>query len=194
MLTIKEQFIHIEKIKKNIFTIFVAPIISINEAMEFIEQNRDNSATHNCWAYSVNGEYRFTDDGEPSSTAGKPIYSSILYSKLDNIVVLVVRESSGVKLGTGGLIRAYGGFTKNAIELAEVVEFKDIETVNFETSFDLIGKIYHIANEFSAIKECEEFKENGVIFSFSIEKNLEKEFLDKITNISKGEITSFTQQ
>ena len=78
-------------------------------ALAFIEAHSKADATHNCWAFRIGEEYRFNDDGEPGGTAGRPILAAIEGRDLTNTVVLVIRYFGGVKLGTGGLVRAYGG-------------------------------------------------------------------------------------
>ena len=81
--------------------------------MRFFAANSDPEATHNCWAYKIGQEYRFNDDGEPGGTAGRPILQAIEGQGMDRVAVLVVRWFGGVKLGAGGLVRAYGGCAAN---------------------------------------------------------------------------------
>src|SRR5690606_15854481 len=98
-----------QEIKKSRFLALAAPIVDENEARGFLAQHSDPGANHNCWAWRLGQNYRFNDDGEPSGTAGKPILQAIDGQALDNVVVLVIRWFGGVLLGSGGLIRAYGG-------------------------------------------------------------------------------------
>ena len=72
-------------------------------------RGRYPEATHHCWAYRIGGAYRFNDDGEPGGTAGAPILRAIEGQGVDHVMVIVVRFYGGVKLGTGGLVRAYSG-------------------------------------------------------------------------------------
>ncbi|MHA6731039.1 IMPACT family protein [Devosia sp. A369] len=78
-------------------------------AKAFVAAHSDPTANHNCWAWRVGQSYRFNDDGEPSGTAGKPILQAIDGQALDRVAVVVTRWFGGVLLGSGGLIRAYGG-------------------------------------------------------------------------------------
>lgn len=96
-------------IKKSRFVAHAVPVASIDEARTFFARLHDASATHNCWAYRIGQAYRFNDDGEPSGTAGKPILQAIDGQGLDGVAVVVIRWFGGVKLGAGGLVRAYGG-------------------------------------------------------------------------------------
>ena len=87
----------------------------------------DLTANHNCWAFRIGQTYRFNDDGEPSGTAGKPILQAIDGQSLDHIAVVVTRWFGGTLLGSGGLIRAYGGTAAMCLRAAEKTEV--IETV-----------------------------------------------------------------
>ncbi|KAA0969041.1 YigZ family protein [Aureimonas fodinaquatilis] len=98
-----------QEIRKSRFIALAAPISDEAAAKEFISQHSDPSANHNCWAWRIGQAYRFNDDGEPSGTAGKPILQAIDGQSLDGVVVVVIRWFGGILLGSGGLIRAYGG-------------------------------------------------------------------------------------
>ncbi|KQZ60512.1 hypothetical protein ASD54_23280 [Rhizobium sp. Root149] len=98
-----------QDIKKSRFLALAAPVSDEAEAKAFIAENSDRNANHNCWAWRIGQNYRFNDDGEPSGTAGKPILQTIDGQQLTNIVVLVTRWFGGILLGSGGLVRAYGG-------------------------------------------------------------------------------------
>ena len=98
-----------QEIKKSRFAAVAGPVASEAAAKEFIAAHSDPSANHNCWAWRIGQNYRFSDDGEPSGTAGKPILQAIDGHWLDGVAVVVTRWFGGVLLGSGGLIRAYGG-------------------------------------------------------------------------------------
>ena len=98
-----------QDIKKSRFLALAAPVSDEAEAKAFIAENSDRNANHNCWAWRIGQSYRFNDDGEPSGTAGKPILQAIDGQQLTDIVVLVTRWFGGILLGSGGLVRAYGG-------------------------------------------------------------------------------------
>lgn len=99
---------HAVEIRKSRFLAQAAPASSPEAAMAFIDSLRDNGGGHRCWAYRIGQAYRFNDDGEPSSSAGKPILAAIDGQGFDQVVVVVTRWFGGIKLGIGGLIRAYG--------------------------------------------------------------------------------------
>ena len=127
MLTLDVECTFAEEIKKSRFIAHAAPAVSPEEALAFIARRSDPSATHNCWAYRVEQQYRSSDDGEPGGTAGRPILAAIDRAGLDRVAVLVVRHFGGIKLGAGGLSRAYGGVAASCLAKARKRPF--VETV-----------------------------------------------------------------
>src|SRR5215467_2005904 len=109
-LTIAQNAISRADIKGSEFISRCARVANAAEAMAFIESVRREhpDATHNCWAYRISpNEYRFSDDGEPGGTAGQPIQQAVAAMNLEEVCVVVTRYYGGVKLGAGGLARAY---------------------------------------------------------------------------------------
>lgn len=98
-----------EDIKKSRFQAFATPVESEQDVKDFLALCKDTTTTHQCWAWKIGHHVRFNDDGEPSGTAGRPILATIEGNELTNVLVLVNRWYGGIKLGTGGLVRAYGG-------------------------------------------------------------------------------------
>ncbi|OZI75002.1 IMPACT family protein [Bordetella genomosp. 12] len=111
-----------EDIKKSRFAAHATPVDSVAEAMAFFAAFSVAEATHNCWAYRIGNEYRYNDDGEPGGTAGRPILQAIDGQGLDRVAVLVVRWFGGVKLGAGGLVRAYGGCAANCLRAGQYLD------------------------------------------------------------------------
>lgn len=108
-----------QDIKKSRFIAFAAPVADEQAAKDFILAHSDMSANHNCWAWRTGATYRFNDDGEPSGTAGKPILQAIDGQSLDHVAVVVIRWFGGILLGSGGLMRAYGGTAAACLRTAE---------------------------------------------------------------------------
>jgi putative IMPACT (imprinted ancient) family translation regulator len=108
-------------VKKSKFLVFVVPCQSIDEAMRIFTNMKDDKASHNCWAFRCSNPMleRCSDDGEPGGSAGRPILSAIASEGLVDVFVLVTRHFGGIKLGTGGLARAYGGAAREALRLSE---------------------------------------------------------------------------
>ena len=112
---------HEQEIKKSRFLAQAAPVDAPEAALAFVQDVADPAATHNCWAYRIGQAYRFNDDGEPGGTAGRPILQAIEGQGIDRAVVVVTRWYGGIKLGAGGLARAYGGTAAECLRLAERV-------------------------------------------------------------------------
>lgn len=98
-----------QEVKKSRFLAVAGPISSEGEARDFVTRHSKPEANHNCWAWRVGQSYRFSDDREPSGTAGKPILQVLDGQALDRVAVVVTRWFGGILLGSGGLVRAYGG-------------------------------------------------------------------------------------
>jgi len=108
-----------QEIKKSRFLAVCGPVDDEGSARAFISQHCDATANHNCWAYRIGQTYRFSDDGEPSGTAGKPILAALDGQGLDRVAVVVTRWFGGILLGSGGLMRAYGGTAALCLRAAE---------------------------------------------------------------------------
>lgn len=118
MFTLTETQTFAQEVRKSRFLAVAGPVASETEAKAFIAQHADPRATHNCWAWRIGQDYRFHDDGEPGGTAGKPILLAIDGHALDTTAVLVTRWFGGILLGSGGLMRAYGGTAAKCLDAA----------------------------------------------------------------------------
>lgn len=134
--TLENEIYFEEDIKKSRFQAIAAPVDSEQAVKEFLELHKDISTTHQCWAWKVGHTVRFNDDGEPSGTAGRPILAVIEGNDLTNVIVLVNRWYGGVKLGTGGLVRAYGGCAGQCLIQAEKIELIEKKIVRFKCLFN----------------------------------------------------------
>lgn len=135
--------------KKSRFIAAVGHVESEEEAAEFIEKIRKKhyNATHNCFAYTAGGRMelqRFSDDGEPQGTAGKPILDVLLGEELHNTVVVVTRYFGGTLLGTGGLVRAYSHAAKEGLAASTIITRKYASKLEIETDYTGLGKIQYI--------------------------------------------------
>ena len=125
-----------EEIKKSRFQAIAVPVENEQAVKDFLETHKDLSTAHQCWAWKIGHNVRFNDDGEPSGTAGRPILATIEGNELTNILVLVNRWYGGIKLGTGGLVRAYGGCAGQCLLLAEKIELIEKKKVSFVCQFN----------------------------------------------------------
>jgi len=147
--TISEGYITEQRSK---FISGAIPVQTPEEVKEIIESFRKKyyDATHVCWAYMLGVErlhFRTNDDGEPSSTAGKPILGVINSHGVTDILIVVVRYFGGVKLGTSGLIAAYRAATLDAISNAKIVEKTVDETIFIKFSFPFLNNVMKIVKE-----------------------------------------------
>ena len=145
-ITIKEDSYDEFVEKKSTFITHLIRINSEEEAREFIQKMKKKhyDATHvcSCYVYGDNNEItRANDDGEPSGTAGAPMLDVLVKNEIKNVCATVIRYYGGTKLGTGGLVRAYGGGVINALKNATLVERKDAFEVRLELDYSLNGKI-----------------------------------------------------
>ena len=135
--------------KKSRFIANVMPVQTEEEALGYIEAMRKQywDARHNCYAYVIGEKaqlVRFSDDGEPSGTAGKPILEVLLGAEIRNVVVVVTRYFGGTLLGTGGLVRAYTQATQAGINASDVRTMKYGTMLEITTDYNGIGKIQYI--------------------------------------------------
>lgn len=137
--------------KKSRFIGQIQPVTSEEEAYAFIEKikKKHYDARHNCFAFSIGEEMpllRFSDDGEPQGTAGKPILEVINGSGIHNICIVVTRYFGGTLLGTGGLVRAYTDASKEALKNCETKLMQRLIPVDIKTNYTDMGKIQYILN------------------------------------------------
>ncbi|MDR6599542.1 putative YigZ family protein [Achromobacter deleyi] len=175
-----------EDIKKSRFAAYAAPVSSVDEAMRFFAEHSDVEATHNCWAYRIGQEYRFNDDGEPGGTAGRPILQAIEGQDMDRVAVLVVRWYGGIKLGAGGLVRAYGGCAANCLRLGERTEIVDLATVTCMCGFAELALLKSRLAQAGAIIQQEDFNEDGVALCFAVPRTVAGDLEVTVANITRG--------
>lgn len=141
--------------KNSDFLTFLHPVTSREEAMEHIEMYRKKypDANHVCWAYVIGNTRQpktqaFSDDGEPTGTAGKPMLHVLTERDVGNSLAVVVRYFGGVKLGAGGLVRAYSGAVSDAVNHAELVQVIPSVQMQILVDFAKETKIRHIVNQY----------------------------------------------
>ena len=146
--------------KKSRFIAQAAPVQTEEEAYAFIEKikKKHYDARHNCFAFSVGGEnplLRFSDDGEPQGTAGKPILAEITGADIHNICIVVTRYFGGTLLGTGGLVRAYSEACKEAIARAKTHLMQRVFPFTVTMEYTDMGKVQYILTEQGLAPETE---------------------------------------
>ncbi|MGJ4729346.1 IMPACT family protein [Luteimonas sp. SDU101] len=152
---------HVLEVKRSRFLARAAPVGSPAEAAAFLHEVSIADATHNCWAWRLGGDYRSSDDGEPAGTAGRPILAAIDGQGYDRVVVVVTRWFGGVKLGAGGLVRAYGGAAAECLRLAPRLALVDTTRLAVQVPFEDISLLHHLLPAFAATKLDETFAATG---------------------------------
>ncbi len=175
MKTIEKEISAAQEIKKSSFIAYLAPLASFETLRAQLRQQHPK-ARHIVWAYRALGEFEqivenSSDDGEPKSTAGAPCLNALRGAELINAAVLVVRYFGGIKLGTGGLVRAYASSANAAIDAAELVEFVLRKKCIFFVPFAAVAKFEHFLKKSGFVYEAS-FGAAGAEFSaeFSAEE------------------------
>lgn len=182
-LTIKEKEYSAELVeKKSKFIAKIVKVTSEEDAMNVLKsiKKEHRDARHNVFAYRIaNGSERFSDDGEPSGTAGVPILDILRGEKLQNVLVVVTRYFGGILLGTGGLVKAYSGATKEAIAQAEKVEMKLCNEYSVEIDYNYHNILLHYFKEDLIIVRDTEYT-NNICLKIVVESNRGEAVIAKI--------------
>lgn len=178
MRGIETEYIHEIEIKKSRFIALIVPIYHVDDVKKKLEQVKKDypGATHYCYAYILLHEKRCSDDGEPSKTAGQPILNVLEKQQLSYVLAIVIRYFGGIKLGAGGLVRAYTNAVIQVLEKAHIYP---------------MGLKKHIKVTFSYEFEQQFLKQYS---SFEI---IQKTYLDIVTYegyLDEEKITSLLQQ
>lgn len=184
--TIKENGIHEIDIKKSRFICHMKRVETEEEAIAFIDEIKKEhwKATHNCSAYTLgmNDEIqRAHDDGEPSGTAGVPMLEIFLKRELKNVVAVVTRYFGGVKLGAGGLIRAYGGSVNEAVNTIGVIERQLQLLIDVTVDYSQSGGVEHSFRQANHTIQDISYTEN-VTFHCVVPVEEEEDFKQDIIN------------
>lgn len=177
--------------KKSEFIGYLCPVSTEDEAVSFINEIRamHRKATHNCYAYILreNSTARHSDDGEPSGTAGVPIYEVLRKEELTDIVCVVTRYFGGVLLGAGGLVRAYTRGAKDAVDCAEIKIMALAARMKISLDYPLYGRLPQILAEFGTKTEDENFGQN-VEITVWVRTELAEPLRDKLTDTCSGNV------
>lgn len=178
--------------KKSRFIANVFKVESEEQAVDIVNNMKKKfwDARHNCYAYIIgnnNEVQKFSDDGEPSGTAGKPIMDIILSEKIHNCLIVVTRYFGGTLLGTGGLIRAYQEATKKGIAQSEVIDAIEGVSAYIDTDYNNMGKIQYICAEQNVLIEDIEYTDK-VHIKLLIPKEYYMQFVHIITDRFSGNV------
>lgn len=191
--TVKQQGQDEIIIKKSQFIGYVRRVETEKEAQAFIQEikKKHHDATHNCSCYII-GEHdqiqKANDDGEPSGTAGVPMLEVLKKQNLKDTAVVVTRYFGGIKLGAGGLIRAYGSTTSQAIKTTGIVKRKLMQGFSITVDYGLLGKLENILHNSDHILESINYLEN-VEFIVYVETEEQEAFKEWIIDLTSDQAT-----
>ncbi len=175
-----------QEIRKSRFLAQVAPVIDVDAAMAFIEQCSIADAGHNCWAYRIGSDYRFNDDGEPSGTAGRPILAAIEGQGLDGVVAIVSRWFGGIKLGAGGLMRAYGGSAAECLRNAPRIVLLDRVELRVHCEFAAMPILLAHLQDHEAKADEPDFDAEGAILLIHVPEARRERFESYVADVTRG--------
>ena len=176
--------------KKSRFIATVSPVESEEEALAFIEKTRKQywDDRHNCFAYVIGDHQelmRFSDDGEPKGTAGKPMLDVLLGEELHNTAVVVTRYFGGTLLGTGGLVRAYSGAVQEGLRSCVLAEKRKGLQLSIGTDYSGIGKVQYLLGQRGIRILSSEYTEQ-VVLTVLVPLEQKRELLDALTEGTNG--------
>ncbi len=183
-----------EDIRKSRFLVRAAPVESAEAALAFVAQVSDAAANHNCWAYRLGTAYRYSDDGEPGGTAGRPILQAIEGQSCDRVVVVVTRWFGGVKLGTGGLMRAYGGCAAQCLRLAGKTELVALRRARVACTFAELPVLRARLAELGVRIEDEAFTADGAQWLLAAPEDGTQRVGQLLSDLSRGRISIAWQE
>jgi len=188
MFTITGDVQFEQEIKKSRFLASAGPVATEEDARRFIAGCSSQDAGHNCWAFRIGDIYRFSDDGEPGGTAGRPILQAIEGQDLTQVAVVVSRWFGGVLLGAGGLVRAYGGTAAACLRFAERQPIITFATLSVTCAFAIEARIRTGLSAFpAALIETTGFTPDGVQLRIKLPSERSDEAVRIVTDVSRGQ-------
>ena len=176
--------------KRSLFIGHASHTETEEEAMAFIKskQSEFRDATHNVWAYYMKGGIlaRYSDDGEPTGTAGLPSLEAIRKSGVNDVCVVVTRYFGGILLGAGGLVRAYSKSTSLALEGAGIVVYENFAELEFDCSYSDYQKIQNELPRFGAKVDNTDFSDK-VSLKVALKEGLATDFINRISELTAGQ-------
>ncbi|UWD35162.1 YigZ family protein [Mycoplasma cottewii] len=173
-------------IKNSKFITIMKKVSSKQELESFLNTYSQLDATHNCYAYRIYDNKvigGYNDDGEPSSTAGKPIFNVLEKNNLFNVVILVIRYYGGIKLGAGPLTRAYSNCASEVVKLANIIETKKYYVYKIQFNITEIKQVNNWMNKNKIEIINKEFNEK-VVYLIQSEDEIDNSNLFQILDIS----------
>ena len=179
------------EIKKSKFISHIKHVEDEESAREFVQQIKKKyfDATHNCSAWIIGDKQKSNDDGEPGGTAGNPILETIKKNELNNVCVVVTRYFGGIKLGAGGLIRAYSHAANLAISSAKIVQIKTFQKISLTLEYNLLATVENFLRQKKIRVESTNYAEDVEINIFVLPEDVEN-FFTELTEITSANFLS----
>lgn len=178
--------------KKSRFIAHVKPVTTEEEAVAFIHELKSKywDASHNVYAYVLgnNNIQRYSDDGEPSGTAGVPTLEVIKKEGLQDVVVVVTRYFGGTLLGAGGLVRAYGKSAKEGLVAAKMITRKPCRMIKIKVDYNMLGKVQNEIVNAGHIIENTVYEED-VTITVLVDVNQSEKFVKNMVDVTSGRVT-----
>lgn len=189
-LTVAKTHERTEEVKGSSFIAFVTPVESQDDVEAHLQTIRANhaDANHNCYAYKLGQTMKFSDDGEPGGTAGRPMLEVLQKRNLDHVLAVVTRYFGGTKLGAGGLVRAYSGALAKTLDEAGTIEIKDRVTLSLEVPFAVMDSVHRFTESYVGLKrESLDYTETGMCLTVSLFAEDEVTFRKQVTELTRGQ-------
>jgi len=190
--TIKQTLENTEIIKNSRFLGYVCSVQSEIEAIATLQtiKQKHPDANHHCYAYIIQDKQRFSDDGEPAGTAGRPMFEVLQKRNLDHSLGIVTRYFGGTKLGAGGLVRAYSGSLAKTLDAAGISLIKDRSKLKLDIPFAHMDSIYR---QLETIKECQieetNYTETGTQLTLELFEEDKEELIKHLIDLSRGAVS-----
>jgi len=175
-----------QTIRNSRFIGVCGPVETEQDASAFIVGHSAPGCRHVCYAWKIGERLRFDDAGEPGGTAGRPILAALEHFELDQSVVVVSRYFGGIKLGTGGLARAYGGTAMQTLALASIEPIIEHDRLRCSVPFTAAGELHALAERHGAIKIEERWHENGLELTIDLPREQGEAFRNELTALTRG--------
>jgi len=174
-------------VKKSRFLAQAIAIDSAESATAFLASVHAADANHHCWAYRIGDAYRSSDDGEPAGTAGRPILAAIDGQHCDRVMVVVARWFGGIKLGAGGLVRAYGGAASECLRNAAKTPLIELAQIAIACGFEHVGAVHQLIAQFGAEKRAETFASDGLHFAVELPRDRVAALQNALRDATRGQ-------
>lgn len=182
--SIQEQVESEITIKKSRFIGILIPVSDVQEVALYLEECKERypSASHYCYAYCIDGAIKASDDGEPAKTAGMPILNVLQKNELNHVLAVVIRYFGGIKLGAGGLVRAYSQSIVETLGQAKIVKKQRAPYYRLSFDYHLMRQIDYLCKSHGIEISYKDFQEKVTYEAFIIDKKIVEEIEERFFN------------